>query len=53
MKLNCVEKKFKIRGVDGVVDTDDVDEVNDDIIFVDDDRWQFCQHVVTHLGYFL
>ena len=38
--------------MDGVVDTDDVDEINDDIIFVDDDRWKFCQHVGMNLGYF-
>ena len=31
--------------------TDATDE-NDNVIFVDDDRWQFCQLVGMHLGYF-
>ena len=52
-KLNCVDNVLKIRGVYGVDDelTDATDE-NDNVIFVDDDRWQFCQLVGMHLGYF-
>ena len=52
-KLNCVENVLKIRGAYGVDNalTDASDE-NDNVIFVDDDRWQFCQFVGMHLGYF-
>ena len=28
------------------------EEMGGGIIFVDDDRWQFCQNVGMHLGYF-
>ena len=44
---------LKIRGAYGVDDelTDATDE-NDNVIFIDDDCWQFCQLVGMHLGYF-
>jgi hypothetical protein len=44
---------LKIRGAYGVDDelTDKTND-NDNVIFVDDDRWQFCQSIGMHLGYF-
>ena len=52
-KLNCVETVLKIRGAYGVDEelAEESDE-RDNVIFVDDDRWQFCQSVGMHLGYF-
>ena len=40
---------MKIRGAYGsTIDN----EESDDVVFVDDDRWQFCQKIGIHLGYF-
>ena len=51
MNMTNPGKVIKVRGVnDGIYDSNDEDE--DDVIFVDDDRWQFAQNCGMHLGYF-
>ena len=49
-KLNFSEPTQKIRIRNGDEATDAADE--EGLVIVDDDRWQYCQMVGMHLGYF-
>ena len=49
-KLNVVDKELRIRGSRGDMEVETEDD--DNIVFVDDDRWQFTQKVGMHIGYF-
>ena len=47
--MDCNGKELKIRGLNGI---ESIYKEDDEIFFVDDDRWSFCQRVGMHLGYF-